>query len=364
MNTADKLSLPEIVPIDQWLPVQSHPVVISGPCSAESREQVLETARQLHATGMTSAFRSGVWKPRTRPNGFEGHGIPALQWLKEVRQKYHFPLAVEVATPKHVEACLKEGIDILWIGARTSVNPFSVQELAEVLKGVDIPVMIKNPLNPDLALWAGVIERFFLSGITKIAAVHRGFNTYAKTKYRNEPLWDIPVKLKSLFPDLPILCDPSHIAGQRSLLSEVAQQALLLDASGFMIETHYNPEKALTDAAQQLPPQQMAEMITNLKIPLQTEQSPCKEMELHRNNIDQLDSTLIEILAQRMKIVEDIAHIKKDCKMTVLQLKRWKSIMDSRTHEAANKGLREDFIKNLLDIIHKESIELQSKIIK
>lgn len=353
-----------IEPLSSWLPARSEPLVISGPCSAESREQVLATASALHKSGLVTAFRSGIWKPRSRPNGFEGRGEPALQWLKEVHHQYGFQLAVEVATPKHVEACLKEGIHILWIGARTSVNPFSIQELAEALKGVDIPVMIKNPLNPDLALWIGVIERFYLSGITKIAAIHRGFNTYEKTKYRNQPLWDIPVKLKSLFPQLPVICDPSHIAGQRGFLKEVAQQALLLDMEGFMIEAHHDPDKALTDAAQQVKPHDLEKLIRSLNIPVTSADNCCRDLEILRNKIDECDFQLIQALSKRMKLVNDIAYIKKDCKMTVLQIKRWNNIIATRMEEGLKKGLNDEFLKNLLDLIHKESIEIQSRIIR
>jgi chorismate mutase len=352
-----------IIPIDQWLHHKSKPLIISGPCSAESREQVLATAERLYNTGVVSAFRSGLWKPRTRPGAFEGHGENALQWLVEVKEKYGFPLVVEVATPRHIEACLKAGIDIFWIGARTSVNPFSVQELAEALKGVDIPVMVKNPLNPDLSLWVGVIERFILSGITRIAAIHRGFNTWEKTRFRNDPLWDIPIKLKSIFPKLPILCDPSHIAGKRDLLLEVAQKALLLDMDGFMIETHFDPDNALTDAAQQITPEKLQELISKLDVPLHSEENPCRDIDHLRNRIDDLDSSLIGILSKRMEMVQEIAKIKKDCKMTVLQINRWNSIVEARTEEAMKLGLNEPFVRSMLDLIHKESIDVQSKII-
>lgn len=352
------------MPLDEWLHPRSHPVIISGPCSAESREQVLTTAAALHRSGIVSAFRSGIWKPRTRPSEFEGHGVKALEWLREVKDRYGLPVAVEVATPGHIEACLQHGIDILWIGARTSVNPFSIQELAEALRGVDIPVMIKNPLNPDLALWIGVIERFYQSGIRKIAAIHRGFNTYEKTQFCNEPLWDIPIKLKSYFPSLPLLTDPSHITGKRSLLKEVAQQALLLDTDGFMIETHCNPEKALTDAAQQIKPAELSALVAGLKIPLKSDENPCRELEILRNRIDELDAMLVSILSNRMKVVNDIAHIKKECKMTVLQIKRWNNIIETRTSEGMAKGLSKEFLEKLLDLIHKESINIQSKIIR
>lgn len=354
----------ETQPIENWLEVKHKPLLISGPCSAESRDQVLATAAGLHATGLVSAFRSGIWKPRTRPNSFEGHGEKALAWLQEVKQKYGFPLTVEVATPRHVEACLKAGIDILWVGARTSVNPFSIQELAESLRGVDIPIMVKNPLNPDLSLWIGVIERFVLSGITRIAAIHRGFNTYEKSRFRNEPLWSIPIELKSQFPGLSIICDPSHIAGKRSLLHEVAQQALLLDMSGLMIESHYLPEKALTDAAQQLEPMGLQTLLKTLMVPVSSEENPCRELEILRKKIDEYDHQLLKILAKRMEVVHEIAHLKADCKMTILQVKRWNAIIESRLQQGIEKGLSEKFLKDLLDLIHQESILIQSKIIK
>ena len=351
-------------PLSSWLRAQASPLIISGPCSAESRDQVIKTASRLHATGVVSAFRSGVWKPRTRPSGFEGHGELALQWLKEVKETFGFPIAIEVATPQHIELSLRYGMDILWLGARTSVNPFSVQEITEALKGVDIPVMVKNPLNPDLTLWIGVIERLVLAGITKIAAIHRGFNTYEKSKFRNEPLWDIPVKLKSHFPSLPVLSDPSHIAGQRHLVAEVTQKALLLNSDGFMIESHYDPSIALTDASQQLTPEQLSEMVHNLKIPVKNEENPCGEMEALRNRVDDLDNRLLDILAKRMQIVEDIAKIKKECKMGILQLNRWQTILDTRIKSGREKGLGKEFLQSMLELIHKESIEIQSGILK
>jgi chorismate mutase len=358
-ETTKKLN---IASLSQWFGKGSRPFIISGPCSAESREQVLATAEGLHQTGMVSAFRSGIWKPRTRPGAFEGHGAPALKWLTEVKQTYNMPVAVEVATPAHVEACLKEGIDILWVGARTSVNPFSVQELAEALRGVDIPVMIKNPLNPDLALWVGVIERFYNGGLTRIAAIHRGFNTFEKSRYRNEPLWEIPIKLKTIFPELPLLCDPSHIAGQREYLQEIIQRALLLDMDGFMIESHIDPSCALTDAAQQVTPHELKAMITGMEI-LAGGSDPCRELEVLRSKIDELDGLLVNLLAKRMDVVRDIATVKKECKITVLQLKRWNHIIESRTQDGIAKGLSREFLSHMLDLIHKESIEIQSRII-
>jgi chorismate mutase len=362
MTTLKKES--KILPIETWLPSIGKPLIISGPCSAESREQVMATAQQLQKTGIVSAFRAGIWKPRTKPNTFEGHGEVALEWLQEVKELYKFPLAVEVATPAHIEICLKHGIDIFWIGARTGVNPFSMKELAEVLKGIDIPIMVKNPLSPDLALWAGNIERFLLNGNTKIAAIHRGFNTYEKTKYRNFPLWNLAVELKTMIPGLPVICDPSHIAGKRELLQEISQHALYLDMDGLMLETHCDPDNALTDAAQQITPDALKEMVGQLKILTPDENNPSHELEMLRKQIDELDSQLFRTIASRLAIVKDIAHIKKNHKMTIVQLTRWNQILQNRVNEGMEMGLNENFVRDFLAMIHKESIELQSKILE
>jgi chorismate mutase len=324
----------------------------------------LTTAQQLHNTGIVAAFRAGIWKPRTKPNTFEGHGEKALEWLKEVKDLYGFPLTVEVATPAHVEVCLKNGIDIFWIGARTGVNPFSMKELADVLKGVDVPVMIKNPLSPDLALWAGNIERFLINGNNKIAAIHRGFNTYEKTKYRNFPLWNLAVELKTMIPGLPVICDPSHITGKRELLQEVSQHALYLAMNGLMIETHCDPANALTDAAQQITPHALKEMVGQLKILTPEQNTPGHELEMLRKQIDELDSQLFRTIAHRLNIVKDIAHIKKNHKMTIVQLTRWNEILQNRVNEGIGMGLNESFVRDFLAMIHKESIELQSKIME
>ncbi len=354
----------QIAPLNSWLPSSSKPILISGPCSAESREQVLATADLLHKTGKIAAFRAGIWKPRTRPGGFEGHGKKALSWLKEVKETYGFPIAVEVATPKHLEECLEAGVDIFWIGARTGVNPFSMKELAETMKGNDIPVMIKNPLSPDLALWVGNIERFMMNGISKIAAIHRGFNTHEKTKYRNFPIWNLAVELKTILPGLPVICDPSHIAGKRELLHQISQHALYLDMDGLMIESHCNPDKALTDAAQQITPQKLSEMVDQLKVLTPEENNPSLELEMLRRQIDELDSQLFRTIASRLEIVKEVAHVKKHHKMTIVQLTRWNQILQNRINEGMEMGLNENFVRDFLALIHKESIELQSKLME
>lgn len=353
----------EFAPLSSWLPSAAQPLLISGPCSAESREQVLAIARALAQTGMVSAFRAGIWKPRTRPGAFEGQGLHALEWLQEVRERYAFPLAVEVATTSHVEACLKAGIDIIWIGARTSVNPFSVQEIAESLRGIDTPVMIKNPLNPDPALWAGVIERFYLSGVRRIAAIHRGFNTFEKTRYRNQPIWQIPIELKSIFPGLPLLCDPSHIAGQRQWIPEIAQQALDLDMDGLMIESHCHPEQALTDPAQQLTPDELTRLMKKLRISDAAEDRPMRELQKLRRAIDDYDHQMLQILAKRMDTVRDIAIWKKNQQITILQIKRWTDIMQDRIQAGSRLNLDKTFLHDILCLIHQQSIEIQSQII-
>ncbi len=348
--------------LDTWLSDFSHPLIISGPCSAESRDQVLKTASALNDTGLVTVFRSGIWKPRTRPNGFEGRGEEALKWIAEVKERFGFLTTVEVATPAHVEASLKHGVDILWIGARTGVNPFSVQELAASLRGVDVPVLVKNPVNPDLNLWIGVLERFYNAGIKKIVAVHRGFNIFEKTPYRNAPLWEIPIELKRLFPDLPVFCDPSHIAGNRELIYDVAQKALLLDMNGLMIETHTDPPNAMTDAAQQLTPKQLVHLIENLDIPNTSSHTPCQEIEILRSKIDDCDFRLINSLADRMELVKQIAVLKKECKLPVLQVNRWNKILETRLQAAQLKGVSKEMIQKILEIIHAESINLQTRI--
>jgi chorismate mutase len=353
----------EIMPLQSWLPAGSPPFVIAGPCSAESEEQVLSTARELAKIPQVRVFRAGLWKPRTRPSSFEGVGKRGLQWLAKVKAETGLLTTVEVASPLHVEEALSHGIDILWIGARTVVNPFSVQEISEVLRGVDIPVMVKNPLNPDIRIWIGALERFNQSGITKLIAIHRGFSFFSHTPYRNAPMWEIPIELKRLYPDLPILVDPSHICGETSMLFPVAQKALDLEMDGLMIETHIRPEEALTDKEQQITPDNLRVLLSGLVIREEygTIEFENKLEEL-RSEIDKLDEELIDILGRRMKIVEEIGKYKKENNITILQLKRWSQIIHDRVDTGVRIGLSREFLLKLLEALHEESIQRQTEV--
>jgi len=340
------------------------PFVIAGPCSAESEEQVIETAKQLVNSVEIHAFRAGIWKPRTRPNTFEGVGERGLSWLKKVKNQFQIPIITEVANAKHVELSLKYEIDWLWIGARTTVNPFSVQEIADALKGLDIPVFIKNPINPDLDLWIGAIERIYHAGIKKIVAVHRGFSTSNKHDYRNDPLWSIPIELKRQFPDLEMICDPSHIAGKPQLLKTIAQKALDLEMNGIMIECHFNPVNALSDAKQQITPYELQYLLKQLIIrKLNIDDELEQQLQAKRKRIDELDSILLEILSERMKIIHEIGWMKKDHDLTILQLQRWDSILKDRLSEAQKLHLNIDLVKKIYELIHAESIQIQMSIL-
>jgi len=349
--------------LEEWLPVADKPLVISGPCSAETRDQVLKTARELTKIPQVKVFRAGIWKPRTRPSSFEGVGNEALKWLQEVKEETGLLTAVEVAKPDHVENALKHGVDILWFGARTVVNPFNVQELCEALKGLDVPVLVKNPLNPDVKLWLGAIERLYRTGISKIVAVHRGFYFYRHALYRNQPMWEVPIELQRLAPGLPIVCDPSHICGRRDLLQGVSQKALDLGMSGLMIESHFDPLHALTDANQQVTPQQLAGLISRLSV-RNISGTPEFEslLEQLRQEIDKIDAELIDILARRMKIVEDIGQYKRDNNITVLQIRRWADMISERLDVGSKLGLDKEFLLKLLQMVHKESIRKQEEI--
>jgi chorismate mutase len=351
-------------PLISWLKPVSEPFVISGPCSAESRRQVLETALGLAATGMVSVLRAGVWKPRTRPRAFEGKGEEALQWLVEAREATGLPLAVEVASPAHLELCLKYGIDMVWIGARTTVNPFSVQEIADALFGTDLPVLVKNPINPDLKLWIGAIERIHQAGIDRIIAVHRGFNTFDDSVFRNVPLWEIPIELRRIFPGLPIICDPSHISGNRRLLLQVAQNAIDLDYDGLMIESHCNPDKALTDSSQQVTPEGLLYLLNNLVVRRAgcVKAEPTRQLEAYRRQIDEIDRNILYFLSKRMDIVEKIGHLKKENDITILQIRRWNNIFKDRMKRGQALGLDPAFLRTLLEMVHQQSIELQTRI--
>ena len=339
------------------------PLIMSGPCSAENEEQVLEIARQLNNNGI-KIFRAGLWKPRTRPNAFDGVGNAGLPWLKKVKEKYGMLTAIEVANVKHVYEALKAGIDILWIGARTSANPFAVQDIADSLKGVDIPVMIKNPVNPDVELWIGAIERINNAGIKKIAAIHRGFSTYSKSLYRNNPQWQIPIELKRRIPELVIITDPSHICGSRDLIFEISQKAMDLNFNGLMIETHINPEKALSDADQQITPNELKTLLSRLilrKADIENTMLLTTLEEL-RQEINSYDNNLLNILEKRMAVSKLIGEYKKKHNITILQTSRWDEILRRQIEIAEKKGLSEEFIVKIFRAIHQESINHQTRV--
>lgn len=340
------------------------PILISGPCSAESEEQVLSTARELAKTGKVDFLRAGIWKPRTRPNSFEGVGEVGLEWLVKAGREIGVPTTTEVANAQHVEACLKAGVDILWLGARTTVNPFSVQEIADALKGTDIPVMVKNPINPDLQLWIGAMERIRNAGITRMAAIHRGFSSFQKTPFRNAPKWEMPIELKTMFPDLDIICDPSHIAGNRDLLGMVSQKALDLDFAGLMIESHIQPSVALSDAAQQVKPEQLNHIMNELTIREASSSNATFRSQLDnlRQSIDELDEEIMQKLSARMEIAEKIGEYKRDNNVTILQVNRWDEVVQKRTNLATAMGLSTEFAHKLLQIVHKESIRRQTSV--
>ncbi|MDZ4716063.1 MAG: chorismate mutase [Cytophagales bacterium] len=340
------------------------PFIISGPCSAETEAQLLTTARQLAATKKVHALRAGIWKPRTRPGQFEGAGLEGLKWLAMAKEETGLPICTEVANVGHVEACLKAGVDILWIGARTTVNPFSVQEIADALQGVDIPVMVKNPVNPDLDLWIGALERLERAGIKRMAAIHRGFSSFEKGPFRNAPMWDIPIELMTRVPGLEVFCDPSHIAGSRELLSMIAQKALDLDMSGLMIESHMNPDAAWSDSRQQVTPSALAALVEGLVVRSvnSTDKAFKDTLMLLREQIDQLDDEIMQKLANRMKISEKIGQYKKDNNVTILQVERWEEIIQTRVSLGAAMGLDEDFTKDLLRLVHHGSIQVQTRV--
>lgn len=342
----------------------NRPLVISGPCSAESESQMLTTAKQLKATGRVHALRAGIWKPRTRPGQFEGAGEPGLQWLVKAKEETGLPITTEVATAAHVELCLKAGVDILWVGARTTVNPFSVQEIADALRGVDIPVMVKNPVNPDLELWIGALERLNRAGITRMAAIHRGFSSFEKGPFRNAPMWDLAIELKTRVPGLEVICDPSHISGNRELIAMVSQKALDLDMAGVMIESHLNPDAAWSDAKQQVTPSALAKIVDGLVV--RTSSSDNKNFKdtlgLLRDQIDQLDDEIMQKLANRMKISEKIGQYKKENNVTILQVGRWEEIVQTRVSLGKAMGLDEGFTRDLLRLVHHESIQVQTKV--
>ncbi len=341
-----------------------NPFLIAGPCSVETEEQVIKTAKKIADTKVVNIFRAGVWKPRTRPGSFEGLGEQGLKLLQKVKKQFNLHTITEVATPHHLNLCLKYDIDAVWIGARTTSNPFSVQEIADEIKRlkVDIPVFVKNPINPDINLWIGAIERIYESGITRLGAIHRGFYPFENTHLRNIPKWEIPIELKSKYHNLPILTDPSHISGDKRYIEEISQKALDLKFDGLMIETHINPDSALSDAKQQITPDKLFEIYKKLIVT--TNINSDRVLEQYRDKVDSIDSQLVELLAQRMDVVKLIGEYKKNKNISIFQLRRWEQILKTRNTEGKELGLREDFIKKILQVVHKESIEIQAEILK
>lgn len=342
---------------------KERPLMMAGPCSAETEEQVMTTARQLKDYGIR-IFRAGLWKPRTRPNAFEGVGKEGLPWLRRVKEELGMYTATEVANVKHVYDALKAGIDIIWLGARTTANPFAVQEIADSLRGVNVPVLVKNPINPDVELWIGAFERLNSAGVNKLAAIHRGFSIYSKTLYRNNPQWEIPIELKRLIPDLPIITDPSHICGSRELLFEISQKAMDLDFDGLIVETHCNPDQALSDAQQQLTPENLNKLISRLVLRSASIQNNVllSTLEELRHEIDKYDDKLMEIFEHRMAVSRKIGQYKKQNSITILQTTRWDEIIRNKIDQAAKKGLGEEFIIKVFRAIHEESINHQTRV--
>ena len=342
----------------------NHPLVIAGPCSAETEDQVLKIAHELKNSDV-SIFRAGIWKPRTRPGGFEGVGEIGLKWLQKAKAETGLLMATEVATAAHCKLALENDLDVLWVGARTTANPFAVQEIADTLKGTDKIVLIKNPVNPDLALWLGGVERLHMAGIEKLGVIHRGFSTYEKTKYRNIPEWQIAIELQNKFPDLPLIIDPSHITGNRDMILEVTQEALDLNYDGMIIETHTDPDNAWSDAAQQVTPDALKQIFKDLRVRKQVDVSDefMAKMSKLRANIDVLDANLLELLSKRMKVAVEIGQVKKEANVAVLQNNRWNEILGKMILEGEKKGLSEEFVLKMFKAIHQESINKQDKVL-
>ena len=342
-----------------------HPLVIAGPCSAETESQVLQIAHDLKNSDV-SIFRAGIWKPRTRPGNFEGVGSIGLKWLQKVKKETGLLITTEVANANHVKIALDHDVDVLWIGARSTVSPFIVQEIADALQNTDKIVLLKNPVNPDLSLWYGGIERLYSANIKKLGVIHRGFSTYSKTKFRNNPEWQIPIELQNKFPDLPLICDPSHICGRRDIIEETSQKALDLNFDGLMIETHNDPDNAWSDASQQITPETLIKLMKDLVIRKESvqERSFIRELENLRVKIDDADSQILDILGNRMKVSDEIGKIKKKQNVAILQSARWRNILKKMISDGKQKGLSEDFILKIFKAIHQESINHQEKILK
>lgn len=339
---------------------ENGPFVIAGPCSAETEEQVMTTAKDLAAHGC-HMFRAGVWKPRTKPGGFEGHGEPALKWMKQVKQETGMLIGTEVATPEHVQLAMNYGMDILWIGARTTANPFAMQQLADSMHGLDVPVLVKNPVNPDLELWIGALERINQAGIKKLGVIHRGFSSFDKTMYRNQPMWQIPIELRRRFPELPIFCDPSHMGGKRELIAPLSQQALDLGFDGLMIESHCDPDKAWSDAKQQLTPD-VCDYVINLLVS-RDKTFTTEGIKQLRSQIDTIDNELMDLLSKRMRVCREIGQYKKEHNIQVLQTTRYSEILDKRGVQGSLSGMSADFVKQIFEHIHEESVRQQLEIV-
>jgi len=354
----------DINPIKTWLPKLDNPLLISGPCSLESEKQALDTAKLLAKDKRVFVYRGGVWKPRTRPGSFEGVGSIGLKWLQMVREETGLPVGTEVANAQHTEEALKAGLDVIWIGARSTASPFVVQEIADVVKGSNAVVMIKNPVNPDVQLWMGAIERIHQAGIKNIVAIHRGFTPFSETKYRNYPNWQTVIELRQLLPVVPIICDPSHIAGKREYLYEISQKAFDMGMEGLMIESHIDPSCALSDAAQQLTPYDLAKLLDRLVIRHENANNPDFETQLDvlRNRIDAIDGELLETLSSRVAIVKKIGQYKKENNVTALQINRWTKLMEDRVNIGNKLELNETFVKILFQLIHEDSVRMQTEI--
>jgi chorismate mutase len=338
------------------------PIIISGPCSAETEIQVLQTAKDLAATGKIDVLRAGIWKPRTKPGLFEGIGEIGLEWLTTAKKETGLRTTVEVATAQHVEQALKHGVDILWIGARTTVNPFSVQEVADALKGVDMPVLVKNPINPDLELWSGAIERMQKVGLEDIGMIHRGFSSYGNTEYRNAPMWHLAIEMKRRFADMLLICDPSHICGNRTMLQEVAQKSIDLDFGGLIIESHINPDNAWSDAKQQITPQVLDKMLSDLVWRVKNKTADSTGLSLLRERIDQVDDELLTLLKRRMNIADEVGNYKKENNLTILQTARWNEILERALLKGDSLNLSKEFLIKYFDAVHMESINHQNKV--
>lgn len=336
------------------------PVVIAGPCSAETEEQVMETAKDLAKNGV-GIFRAGIWKPRTKPGGFEGVGSVGLTWLQEVKKETGMLVATEVANKQHVEEALNAGVDVLWIGARTSANPFAMQEIADSLVGADVPVLVKNPVNPDLELWIGAMQRIYNAGIRQIGAIHRGFSAYGKHLYRNMPQWHIPIELRRRMPELTLICDPSHIGGKRELVAPLSQQAMDMGFDGLIVESHCDPDSAWSDKSQQVTPE-VLNFILNMLVVRDTTQTT-ESLTLLRQQIDQIDNDLLEALSKRMRISREIGQYKKEHSMPVVQTGRYDDILNSRAAAAEELGMNGDFMKTVYQAIHEESVRQQIEVL-